>query len=358
MLLGPQEREAGLVGPAGGVQPPLPVDQHEADPVDVQQAHAGVEQDLYRPIEVGRRVQLGQRLQVLLCGRRPVPPPCSSSATKRSGPDAGRRSRSTQRKLRRTPSRSRTGCTVTAMSMTPPLRRRNWTGRLATRLPSARRSRVHHRAELPAVLTGHIGRQRFADQEPLVDVEQRRRRSVGLKDPGHRVSDQVGDRGELEQRLVAFTLGLKGVAGRGQLGGLLVQLLAGDRQLLDGPVQLGQGLGQQPTSWLAVGCRAPLQLGDPVAGAAQLPGERIAAIHTASSLHLAVWTTAASRSRPVTTIGRRDPDSLDARGRPQPDGLGSGRSTAAPLRQLRKKPSTSSSNLRLWVLLTAWPTPS
>jgi hypothetical protein len=31
---------------------------------------------------------------------------------------------------------------------------------------------------------------------------------------------------------------------------------------------------------------------------------------------------------------------------------------AAPLRQLRKKPSTSSSNLRLWVLLTAWPTPS
>ena len=28
------------------------------------------------------------------------------------------------------------------------------------------------------------------------------------------------------------------------------------------------------------------------------------------------------------------------------------------LRQLRKKPSTSSSNLRLWVLLTAWPTPS
>ncbi len=37
---------------------------------------------------------------------------------------------------------------------------------------------------------------------------------------------------------------------------------------------------------------------------------------------------------------------------------GSGRTTAAPLRQRRKKPSTSSSNLRLWVLATAWPTPS
>jgi hypothetical protein len=180
---------------------------------------------------------------------------------------------------------------------------------------------VHHRAELPAVLTGHIGRQRLADQEPLVDVEQRRRRSVGLEDPGRRVGDQVGDRGELEQRLVAFTIGLQGLAGRGQLGCLLVQLLAGDRQLLDGLVQLGQRLGQQPASWLAAGCRAPLQLGDPVAGAAQLPGERIVAVHTASSLHLAVWTTAASRSRPVVTIGCRYPDRLDARGRLRQGGL-------------------------------------
>jgi hypothetical protein len=117
---------------------------------------------------------------------------------------------------------------------------------------------VHHRAELPAVLAGHIGRQRFADQESLVDVEQRRRRSVGLEDPGRRVGDQVGDPGELAQRLVALTLGLQGLAGRGQLGRLLVQLLAGDRQLLDGPVQLGQHLGQQTASWLAVACRAPL----------------------------------------------------------------------------------------------------
>ena len=56
VLLGPQERKAGLIGPAGGAQPPLPVGQHEADPVDVQEAHAFVQQDLDRPVEVGRRV--------------------------------------------------------------------------------------------------------------------------------------------------------------------------------------------------------------------------------------------------------------------------------------------------------------
>jgi hypothetical protein len=63
-------------------------------------------------------------------------------------------------------------------------------------------------------------------------------------------------------------LGLQGLAGAGQLVGLGAQLLAGDRQLLDGHVQLGQGLGQQPAAAPGGGSRAPLQLGDPVAGAA------------------------------------------------------------------------------------------
>jgi hypothetical protein len=68
VLLGPQKGHGGLVGPAGGAQPALGVGQHQAGPVDPEQAHARVHQQLHRPVEVAGRVQVLQGLQVLAAG--------------------------------------------------------------------------------------------------------------------------------------------------------------------------------------------------------------------------------------------------------------------------------------------------
>jgi hypothetical protein len=184
VLLGAQERDGGLVGRAGGEQLTLPVGQHEADPVHLQQADASIQQDLHRPVEVGRRVQLGQRFQL----------PTAETVSFLHRP--GRRQQAFRLEEGHLPQQPAQRPDTT-LAVPHRLDRDRGAHEPAVAAPEPDREvgdpvvvglpqPVHHRAELPAVLTGHIGRQRLADQEPLVDVEQRRR-PVGLKDSGHRV---------------------------------------------------------------------------------------------------------------------------------------------------------------------------
>jgi hypothetical protein len=224
VLLGPQEPQDGPVGRARRAQPSPGVGQHQADPVDAEQAHARVQHDLHDPVEVGGRVEPLQRRQVAaagaVLGHRLLDREGRVRAVVVLGPA-------------QQPAQRRQPAVVVAhrldgddhgddLAVAPPQPQRP----AGHPLLLAAAQVVHHRPEPPAVAAVDVGGQRLAGQEPLGHAEQRRRRPVGLADPGHRVGDQVGDRGRLEQLLVALALGLQRPAGGGQLVGLLAQLPA------------------------------------------------------------------------------------------------------------------------------------